>query len=70
MRCEVDSCNNEAMPGVHHKKLRKRGGTDSPENTMKVCFDCHRAIHDHMGEWTKRYRTFSWQIEGQSEEDV
>lgn len=70
MICEVDKCDNAAMPGVHHKKSRARGGSDDPKNTMRVCWGCHVAITTHQGEWTKKYRTHSWQREGQTEEDA
>lgn len=53
----------------HHKKLRSRGGTDSKKNTMLVCRSCHNKIHMHHP-GTKRFRTHSWQEEGQSEEEA
>lgn len=29
----------------HHRKLRKQGGSDGPENLVDVCWSCHRKIH-------------------------
>lgn len=69
MFCEVKGCDRPSMPGVHHKKSRRRGGSDDPVNTMEVCFICHHAITTHDGEWTKEYRTHSWQEEGMTEAD-
>lgn len=30
---------------THHRKLRKQGGTDDPENLLRVCAICHHDIH-------------------------
>ena len=43
-KCAV--CGAEHVPlQVHHKKQRKDGGTDVPENLITVCADCHKAYH-------------------------
>ena len=31
---------------LHHLTHRSLGGSDTPENTIAVCFTCHRAHHD------------------------
>lgn len=51
----------------HHMKLRSRGGSDDPVNIRYVCATCHEAITNHRGEWTKAFRTHSWQEEGETE---
>jgi 5-methylcytosine-specific restriction endonuclease McrA len=53
----------------HHKKYRSRGGSDEEINIALLCMECHKAVHN-AEENTKRYRTHSWQAEGQIEEDV
>jgi len=32
---------------VHHRKYRKRGGTNSPMNLLHLCEPCHSWIHAH-----------------------
>lgn len=34
---------------VHHRKYRKRGGTNSIDNLLDVCEPCHSWIHSHGG---------------------
>jgi len=69
-RCEIVidgiRCSNPAT-SPHHKKSRARGGNDDLNNLIDTCFSHHRAIEDHKGEWTKQYRTYSWQKEGETE---
>ena len=65
--CEVERCDRVAELGAHHIKLKSRGGKDGP--TMRVCFECHRAITDHIGEWTRKYRQHSWQSGDERESD-
>lgn len=69
-RCEVIINGIRCMRSSvhpHHKKSKARGGSDNLINLTDTCFTHHRAIHDHKGEWTKAYRTYSWQKEGQNE---
>ena len=30
---------------THHRKLRKQGGDDRPENLLRCCLRCHQYIH-------------------------
>lgn len=30
---------------THHRKLRSQGGSDEPENLLRVCLACHHQIH-------------------------
>ena len=53
---------------IHHRKSRRRGGSNNPVNLIDVCFSCHRAITDHEP-GTEKHRTPSWQAEGLSEAD-
>ena len=32
---------------VHHRKLRKQGGTNTLENLVPLCLRCHNVIHEH-----------------------
>jgi hypothetical protein len=32
---------------LHHRKLRKQGGPDTPDNLLACCSDCHSWIHAH-----------------------
>ena len=69
-RCEVGLpkyCQITATD-PHHKKNRARGGSNDLINLIHACRSCHRAIHDHRA-GTNRFRTHSWQDEGQSEAD-
>jgi hypothetical protein len=34
---------------VHHRRYRKRGGTNSLNNLIHVCLSCHAWIHAHGG---------------------
>ena len=44
--CEARTgvCTRRAVH-VHHRKLRSQGGSNSPDNLIDVCFDCHDWIH-------------------------
>ena len=53
---------------THHVKSRGRGGSDDPINLLRVCVFCHTAITNHMP-GTDRFRTHSWQPEGERESD-
>ena len=52
----------------HHVKSRARGGTNDPINLKNVCRKCHQKITDNQP-GTEKFRTFSFQEEGQSEAD-
>ena len=56
------------MVHMHHKKFRSRGGSNDPKNLSPLCWRCHNAVHAHEP-GTEKYRTHSWQEEGQSEAD-
>ena len=51
----------------HHMKYKSRGGSDNPINLVRLCRTCHRDVHDHKAEWTKKYRTYSFCAEGITE---
>ncbi len=53
---------------THHIKSRGRGGSDDPINLLRVCVPCHHAITTH-APGTDRFRTWSWQKEGERESD-
>lgn len=53
---------------IHHIKSRARGGSNRPINLLHVCHSCHSKITIH-DEGTDKFRTFSWQEEGQRECD-
>jgi len=48
-------CQNKKCKGhtdkleVHHKVFRSKGGTDTPDNLITLCADCHKLLH--RGEW-------------------
>lgn len=68
-RCEIrlKGCQKKGVD-PHHVKSKARGGSDDLLNLFFVCRNCHNAIGGHKP-GTKKYRTFSWQTEGQTEED-
>lgn len=69
-RCEVmlpEICERRVAE-LHHVKSRKRGGSNDPINCMAVCRPCHDAIERHRT-GTDRYRTYSYQREGERESD-
>jgi len=41
---------------VHHVIFRSKGGTDTPENLVTVCKNCHKKIHKGLLEITTLYR--------------
>lgn len=50
-RCEARTADCTDIPiEVHHRKLRKHGGMDSPANCLLVCGGCHRWVHNHPAE--------------------
>jgi len=66
--CEVEGCTRDATD-THHMKSRARGGGDDAINKRYICRSCHNCITQHRGNWTKRWRTYSWQKEGETEVD-
>ena len=54
---------------IHHKKYRSRGGSNDPINLCLLCLECHTATHDGKKSHAK-YRTASYQKEGQSEDEL
>ncbi len=46
--CEVwlPGCSGRATQ-VHHRKLRKQGGDNSPANLLAACQICHQLVHAH-----------------------
>lgn len=53
----------------HHKKKRSHGGSHHPGNLVDACRNCHQDIENHKP-GTEKWRTRSWQKEGESEADV
>ena len=62
-------CNETTNLEPHHKKYRSRGGSDKLINLALLCHKCHDCVHGITGDWTKKYRTFSFQKEGETEYD-
>ena len=62
-------CNTIANLEPHHVKYRSRGGSDKLINLALLCHKCHDCVHGITGDWTKKYRTFSFQNEGETEYD-
>ena len=67
--CEarLSRCTYQAMD-PHHKKFRSRGGSDALINLAAVCRACHDMIHENTPEGA-RFRTRSYQREGENEEE-
>jgi hypothetical protein len=45
---------------IHHRRLRKQGGKDTPENLIHICVPCHTWIHHNVAlaaEWGLLLRT-------------
>ena len=42
-----ERCGSTRGLQVHHRKLRKHGGTNDRANLIMVCLDCHNHIHAH-----------------------
>ena len=40
------SCNRTQSLQPHHIKFRSHGGTDTLDNLLTLCWQCHRAVHD------------------------
>lgn len=53
--CQVraDGCWGRATQS-HHRKLRSQGGTNEPENLLRVCAPCHLSIHVHVADSVER----------------
>lgn len=67
-RCEagLPGCRGAATQ-LHHKKYKSRGGSDAAINLAHLCDACHEAVHRHRPN-TEKFRTHSWQNEGEHEE--
>lgn len=44
----IEGCTGHGVH-VHHRKYRSRGGTNSLENLINICLNCHDWIHAHGG---------------------
>lgn len=66
-RCEagLPRCTGKATD-PHHVKSRARGGSNDLINLLHVCRSCHDAIEQHRP-GTAKFRTHSWQKEGDRE---
>jgi 5-methylcytosine-specific restriction endonuclease McrA len=42
-RCQ--SCGTMANLEVHHRKFRSHSGTDSEQNLITLCTECHSILH-------------------------
>jgi len=65
---QLPRCTNLAT-APHHKKLKSRGGSDDMINILATCQKCHNDIHLYEA-GTAKFRTHSWQEEGQTEADA
>ena len=66
------ACKKHKSLEKHHRKFISRGGSDDPVNIDWLCWweGCHDTVHQqpHIP-WTRKFRTFEWQAEGQTEHD-
>ncbi|ACX52878.1 HNH endonuclease [Ammonifex degensii KC4] len=44
----------------HHLVPRSKGGTDTPENQVLLCAECHRELHAGEAALDRRGKTFAW----------
>lgn len=44
----------------HHLAPRSKGGTDTPQNQVLLCTECHRKLHAGEVSLSKKGETFSW----------
>ena len=54
MREEIPYCERCGQPahgGPHHIKHQIQGGDDIKPNLIRLCFDCHRGVHDARYDW-------------------
>jgi len=65
-RCEaqiVQVCTG-AGRHVHHRKLRKQGGTNGFDNLCALCTECHEWIHAHPSvSYSKGWLVHEWEPE-------
>jgi len=53
-----EACGSLCSGLPHHIKTQGAGGTDKPENLLRLCCNCHRLIHDKGDIWF--IRAFPW----------
>jgi 5-methylcytosine-specific restriction endonuclease McrA len=41
---------------IHHVVYKNDGGSDTPDNLVLLCKDCHKAIHDDAPNEAMRYK--------------
>ena len=46
-RCTTPGCRSARYLEVHHVKPRSEGGSNLPENLVKLCSRCHAFAHEH-----------------------
>jgi len=49
MREEIPYCERCGKPGhggMHHIRYKSQGGGDVRENLVRLCYECHKGIHD------------------------
>lgn len=60
-------CGSRDRVEIHHIKSKGRGGSNDLRNLVVLCRKHHTDVHHHRGDWTRAYRTHSWQKEGENE---
>lgn len=60
--CEV--CGNPALPSMalHHRKLKSRGGKDSPSNLIRIHHGCHNLRSDSIHLNPERASQKGWMV--------
>jgi 5-methylcytosine-specific restriction enzyme A len=43
------ACGKPGADTVHHRREKRDGGTDAPDNLMSVCKRCHARLHGKRG---------------------
>ena len=65
-----EKCEGKTTLETSHRKSKGRLGSDDKKNIDYLCFKCHWLVHNCPSiPWTRRFRTFEFQKEGETEHD-
>lgn len=48
-----EHCHEKPGADLHHKQRRSQGGTNTLENLVLLCSECHRWVHNNVAEAVK-----------------
>jgi hypothetical protein len=67
--CEVCGCSATPSMALHHRKLRSRGGRDTPSNVIRIHHECHNLSTSSIHLNPARAEQNGWMVPSWTEPD-